>query len=129
MKSIRQNMNISTIHPLTVSAKGKEDRDFKVDCSGQHRMYEGNGMWPERWHFAQNLDRWIHWSIKSHTHIISYPPPTENIKWPILSLKNVSAFNQLIIICARERNNSKTIYFGIGIKHVKLLEVYLPSLF
>lgn len=42
------------------------------------------------------------------------PPPPENIEWPILSLENISAFNQLIIICARERSNSKQFTLELG---------------
>lgn len=61
--------------------------------------------------------------------LILSPLSSKSFKWLVLLLENISAFNQLIIICARERNNSKTIYFGIGIKCVTLLEVYLSSLF
>lgn len=50
-------------------------------------------------------------------------------KQPMLSLANISAFNQLIITCARERNNSETICFGVGIKCAIFLEVHLSYLF
>ena len=41
----------------------------------------------------------------------------------------ISVFNQVTIICVKEMNNSKLIYFGIETKYVVLLEVCLSFSF